>query len=171
MASFTPHSQLSQRVLIIGPSNIGDAILASDVIATVRARYPNAHLTLVVGERAHTLFAGDPRIQTLVDADAFDSAVGRLKLAISLWRYQPHVVVDLRHTAYPLLLKPLTAWRYLRQAPKTIMHMRDRHLWKLRVQAPSVTHAPVPRGGMRKDATAVRPWSFTTETPSNGSSL
>jgi len=135
------------RIVIIGPSNIGDAILASDVVASVRHRYPDAHLTLVVGERSHALFAGDPRIQTLVDADAFDSFLGRLKLAFDLWRYQPHVVVDLRHTLYPLLLKPLAMWRYLLQPPKTVIHVRDQHLWKLRVQAPPVKevlagHAP-----------------------------
>jgi len=124
------------RILIIGPSNIGDAILASDVIAAVRGRYPDAHLTLVVGERAQSLFAGDPRIQTLVDADSYGSAIGRLKLALALWRYQPNVVVDLRSTFYPVVLKPFIAWRYVRQPPRTVTHMRERHLWKLRVQAP-----------------------------------
>jgi len=122
-------------VLIIGPSNIGDAILAGGVVAAIREQHPGAHLTLVVGERAQALFAGDPRIQTLVNADAFDSPVGRLRLTLSLWRYQPQVVVDLRHTLYPVVLKPLTIWRYLRQPPRALTHMRERHLWKLRVQA------------------------------------
>ncbi|MBI4004307.1 MAG: glycosyltransferase family 9 protein [Candidatus Omnitrophica bacterium] len=130
---------MSQRVLIIGPSNIGDAILAGDVVAAVREQHPDAHLTLVVGERAQALFAGDPRIQTLVNADAFSSPIGRLRLALSLWRYQPQVVVDLRHTLYPFLLKPLTAWRYLRQPPRRLVHMHERHLWKLHAQAPGAS--------------------------------
>ena len=128
------HAQVS-RILLIGPSNIGDAILASDVVAALRSGFPGAHLTLVVGERAQMLFAGDPRIQTLVNADAFSSSIGRLRLAWSLWRYQPQVVVDLRHTLYPIMLKPLTVWRYFRQPPKRLSHMRERHLWKLRVHA------------------------------------
>jgi len=127
--------EIVSRILIIGPSNIGDAILAGDVVAAVREQHPDAHLTLVVGERAQALFAGDPRIQTLVNADAFSSPMERLRLALSLWRYQPQVIVDLRHTLYPVLLKPLTAWRYLRQPPRALTHMRERHLWKLRVQA------------------------------------
>jgi ADP-heptose:LPS heptosyltransferase len=126
------------RTLIIGPSNIGDAILASDVVAAVSARHPDAHLTLVVGRRAKALFAEDPRIHTLVDADAFASGSGRLRLALALWRYHPHVLVDLRHTLYPLLLKPLSAWRYLRQPPRGLRHMRERHLWRLAVQAPGI---------------------------------
>ena len=124
-----------QRILVIGPSNIGDAILASPVIAALHRRYPGAHLSLVVGTRARALFAGDPRVHSLIDADAYGTPAGRLKLAWALWRYQPQVVVDLRHTVYPLLLKPLAAWRYLRQPPRRLTHMRERHLWKLRAQA------------------------------------
>ncbi|MBI3996801.1 MAG: glycosyltransferase family 9 protein [Candidatus Omnitrophica bacterium] len=128
----------TKRVLIIGPSNIGDGILAGGVMASVHARCPDAHVTLAVGARAKALFVEDPRIQVLVDTDLYDSARGRLTLAWILWRYQPHAVIDLRHTLYPLLLKPLSAWRYLRQPPKALIHMRERHLWKLRAQAPAL---------------------------------
>src|SRR3989338_4511264 len=117
--------KLSHRILVIGPSNIGDAILMSSVVSALHARYPEAHATLVVGSRARAVFVDDPRVQVLVDADRFDSALGRLQLAVSLWRYHPHVVVDLRHTLYPLLLKPLTAWRYLRRPPRAVAHMRE----------------------------------------------
>ncbi|MBI4342084.1 MAG: glycosyltransferase family 9 protein [Candidatus Omnitrophica bacterium] len=123
---------------MIGPSNIGDAILVSGVIAAVRTRYPEGHLTLVVGERAAALFAEDPRIQTLVNADRFRSPLARVTLAFALWRYQPQVLVDLRHTLYPLLLKPLQAWRYLRQPPRDVVHMRERHRWKLHAQVPGI---------------------------------
>ena len=125
-----------KRILVIGPSNIGDAILASEVVAAVHRRFPEAHLTLVVGERAQALFDRDPRVGQLINTDRYDSAAGRLKLALSLWRLRPQLLIDLRHTVYPLLLKPLSSWRYVRQPPKTIKHMRDRHLWKLRAQVP-----------------------------------
>ena len=134
-----------QRVLIIGPSNIGDAILAGDVVDAVATRYPHAHLTLVVGERAKPLFVDDPRIHTLVETEQFDSPLGRLKLALTLWRYHPHIVVDLRHTLYPLLLKPFAGWRYVRQPPKGLPHMRDRHLWKLQAQVPGFRLPRSPR--------------------------
>jgi len=127
-----------RRLLIIGPSNIGDALLASPVIQALSAHYAKAHLTLVVGERAKALFLEDVRVHTLVDLDRFGSLLGRLKLAVALWRYRPQVVVDLRHTLYPLLLKPLEIVRYLRQPPKGVIHRRDRYLWKLRAQAPGI---------------------------------
>lgn len=132
---------MARRLLLIAPSNIGDAILASDVLALLRAQYPEAHLTVVAGTRAQALWQQDPRIQTLVDLGAYDSGLGRLRLAWALWRYQPQVVVDLRHTMYPLLLKPLTAWRYLRQPPRRVTHMRARHLWALECQAPATAPA------------------------------
>ena len=130
---------LAERVLVIGPSNIGDAMLASDVIAAVSHAFPEAHVTLAVGERAKALFAGDPRIHSLVDLDHFSAPLARVKLLWALWGYRPHIVVDLRHTLYPLLLKPWNAWRYLRQPPARIAHMRERYLWKLRAQVPRMS--------------------------------
>jgi ADP-heptose:LPS heptosyltransferase len=133
-----PRPTLARRVLIIGLSNIGDAILMSGVVAAVRAHEPEAHVTLVVGERARAVFVDDPRVQALVDADRFSSIPGRVKLALALWRYRPHVVVDLRHTVYPMLLKPLSAWRYLRRPPRAVGHMRERHRWMLSAQVPDI---------------------------------
>ncbi|MBI2104345.1 MAG: glycosyltransferase family 9 protein [Candidatus Omnitrophica bacterium] len=144
-----------QRVLLIGPSNIGDAILAAGALHALASRYPQAHLTLVVGERAKALFAEDPRVHTLVDADRFSSPLGRLRLAVALWRYHPHVVVDLRHTLYPLLLKPLRAWRYFRRPPRGIVHMRDRHLWTLRAQLAGIPAHESPVWWSAKDAAHV----------------
>jgi heptosyltransferase-2 len=137
----------AERIVIIGPSNIGDAVLAADVVAAVRRARPEAHLTLVVGARAHALFAGDPRIQTLVDTDAFASPGGRVRLAWALWRHRPHHVVDLRHTLYPWLLAPHRAWRYVRQPPARLAHMRERHRWKLRAQAPALARSLEDGGG------------------------
>ena len=128
----------SQRVLIIGPSNVGDAILASPVIAAATRRFPQAHVTLVVGARAAALFTDDPRVQALVDTSRFDSPLGRLQLALALWRYHPHVVIDLRHTLYPLLLTPWSAWRVLRRPPRALAHMRARHLWSAQAQVPAL---------------------------------
>jgi ADP-heptose:LPS heptosyltransferase len=126
------------RILVIGPSNVGDAILMSEVIAALRQRYPAAHLTLAVGARAQAVFLEDPRVQALVDLDRFDSLMGKLRLAQAFWRYRPRRVVDLRHTAFPLLLAPLRSWRYLRRPPRRLRHQRDRYLWQLMTQVPEV---------------------------------
>ena len=153
-ASLQPPAFGLRRILVIGPSNIGDAILASGVVAALHQRFPEAHLTLVVGPRAIPLFTDDPRIQTLVDSGRYDSPLRRLRLAVALWRHRPHVVVDLRHTLYPLLLKPLSAWRYFRQPLRSIVHMRDRHLWKLGAQVPGLAGV-----GLLPEAARTTLWS------------
>lgn len=127
-----------RRILIIGPSNIGDALLMGEVIAAAAEYDPDAQLILVVGERAQTLFADDPRVSILLNTDAFDSPLGRLHLALRLWRLRPQLIIDLRHTVYPMLLKPWLILRYLRRPPALLRHMRDRYRWLLRVQAPSI---------------------------------
>jgi ADP-heptose:LPS heptosyltransferase len=133
----------ARRVLVIGPSNIGDGILVSEVVARVRQAHPKAQLTLVVGERAALLFEDDPRVQQLIVMERYERAA-RLNLLVKLWRWGPQVVVDLRGTAFPLALKPLSAWRYARRPPEKLTHMHDRHLWKLAAQAPEVARR-VPR--------------------------
>lgn len=148
-----------KRILVIGPSNIGDGILIADVVARVRDRFPEAYLALVVGQRASVVFDGDPRIQALLDTDSNDSPWGRIKLAAKLWRYQPHILVDLRSTLYPLLLKPFVIWRYLLKPPTSMLHMRARHLWKLKAQVPGIGRAAAGHlgaiGWSPKDAAAV----------------
>ena len=135
---------MPKHAVIIGPSNIGDAILAAEVIAQVHTAAPDVQMTLVVGARARSLFEEDPRIHTLLDADAFEGWRGRLRLALVLWREHPEIVVDLRHTALPVLLTPCTAWRYLSKPPRHITHMRDRHLWTLARHAPQFFQKTTP---------------------------
>ena len=132
-----------ERILIIGPSNIGDGILVSDVVARTSAAFPKAHLTLLVGERAKLLYEDDARIHTLVDLDALEGAWAKIRLTAQLIGYQPSLVIDLRDTAYPFLLKPWRAWRYVLKPPRHIRHMHERHLWKLAKQAPAVVAQPV----------------------------
>ncbi len=125
-----------KRIIIIGPSNIGDGVLVMDVIAAVCRTYPDAQIGLVVGERASMLFDQDERIHRLWAIDTFEGALGRIKLLIELMQYRAEACVDLRGTAFPLLLAPKVFWRYLKQPPKRIVHMHKRHLWKLSHQLP-----------------------------------
>lgn len=141
--------QVPQRVLVIGPSNIGDAVLAGDVLAKVRAWFPSAHLALVVGERAAELFRDDPRIQTLINAGLYEGPLGRVRLAFRLWRMRPRRVVDVRHTLYPFLLTPCSSWRHVLRPPRTLTHMRERYLWLLHHQVP---HRLQEAGSWRQEA-------------------
>ena len=125
-----------RRVLIIGPSNIGDAVLISPVVARVHRAYPSAHVTLLVGERARAVFANDPRIRQVWVMEEWSGLAGRLRLLWAVWRLRPKVLIDLRQTILPLLWRPWRILRYVRPVPKTATHMRQRHLWRLHTQEP-----------------------------------
>ena len=124
-----------QRILVIGLSNIGDAILMSPVIQRLHHRFPEARLTLLVGERAQPLFDQDPRVHELWCSDDFRGPLGRLKLAGRVRALRPDLLIDLRQTLLPLVWKPWRALRYARRPPTTILHKRQQHLWRLACQS------------------------------------
>ena len=157
--------RLVRRVVVIGLSNIGDAVLMSPVIQRLHERYPDARLTLFTGERAAALFAGDARVHEVVLLDDFDGGWGLIRLAWRVLALRPNVLIDLRHTLLPLLWKPWRALRYFRQVPKTVVHMRDRHLWKLETQDAGVRGQRSEVRGQKRETTAAnRP----TGQPANG---
>jgi len=135
------------RLLVIGHSNIGDAVLMSPVIAWLHAAFPQAHLTLVVGERAEAVFARDPRVQQLLTMERFGGWWGRLRLVGLVWRVRPDVLIDLRRTVLPLFWKPWRAWRYAWPLPPAAVHMRERHLLRLERQIGIPVSLPSAPGG------------------------
>ena len=129
------------RILVIGLSNVGDAVLMSPVIQRLWSRYPGARLTLIVGERARMVYSGDPRVRTLWGMEDFSGAWGKVRLVAAMWRANPDLLVDLRQTILPLFWRPWRVARYLWPVPKSVVHMRDRHVWKLIVQESGLTAA------------------------------
>jgi len=136
-SNFQLPTRATQRILVIGLSNIGDAILMSPVVAQLSARYPDVQMTLCVGERAGQLFVSDPRVHRVVGLEEFAGLWGRLRLALFVWRVHPDLLVDLRQTMLPLVWKPWRMWRYFWPVPPRLTHRRARHLWKLNRQAPT----------------------------------
>ena len=128
--------RLRHRVLILGPSNIGDGLLVADIVAAMSRHFPHSHMTLVLGDRAGQIFEDDPRVHTLINMELYEGASGRLKLMGMFWRYRPHVLLDLRHTLYPAVLKPFRFWRYLIRPPRSARHMHERHWQAVRAQVP-----------------------------------
>ena len=52
----------------------------SPVVARLRASYPAAHLTLLVGARAQAPFDRDPRVQRVINIEEFAGWWGALRL-------------------------------------------------------------------------------------------
>lgn len=100
----TSHPRISlhnMRILFIGPSRIGDAVLASGLLNHLTANYPDARFTVACGEAAAPLFEAMPRLEHLI-------AMRKQPRAAHWWQLWKQVVgtrwsmvVDVRRSAIP----------------------------------------------------------------------
>lgn len=121
-----------KRILVIGLSNIGDAILTSPVIAVLRKKFPSAHLALLVGPRAFAVFKNDGRIDKKIIYDKTIHWKNKLRLVNRLRQDKYDLVVDLRNTGFSVFLGARYRTSIFKKPPKSLVHMIDRHLWKLK---------------------------------------
>ena len=88
-----------KKILVFSFSFIGDAVLSTAVIQPLRAHFPNAHITFLVGPSAFNILANDPQLDfTLVYDNRGEHAglKGRMKLINSLRREKFDLFVNLR---------------------------------------------------------------------------
>ena len=88
-----------KKILVFSFSFIGDAVLSTVVIQPLRAHFPDAHITFLVGPRAFDLLAPDPNIDaTLIYDNQSEHAgwKGRLRLIKTLRVDKFNLVVNLR---------------------------------------------------------------------------
>jgi lipopolysaccharide heptosyltransferase II len=119
------------RILVIGLSNIGDAVLTTPVIKVLRKNFPDAHLALLTGPRAFGVFKSDRRIDEKIIYDKKIHWKNKWRLVSRLRRDKYDLVVDLRNTAFSLFLGAKYRTSLFAKPPKSLTHMKDRHLWKL----------------------------------------
>ena len=117
------------RVLFIAPSNVGDAILALPALDLVRAELPAARITALAGRRSFAVFAARADVAEVIVDERRRSWRAPLALWQQLRLRRFGLVVDLRHTLWPLLLGVRRASPLWRRPPRALIHMGDRHLW------------------------------------------
>lgn len=93
-----------QHILIVSLSNIGDVVLTTPVIMNVATRFPDAHITVIVGPKAVSILQGSRHIHRLVVYDKKAKLFDKIRFIFSLWRYRYDYVIDLRNTAIPYLV-------------------------------------------------------------------
>ena len=87
------------KILIFSFTFIGDAVLSTAVIQPLRQRFPDAHITFLVGPRAAALFTTEPQINAVHIYDNRGEHAGwkgRLRLIETLLREKFDIVVNLR---------------------------------------------------------------------------
>ena len=88
-----------KRILVFSFSFIGDAVLSTTVIQPLRAHFPDAHITFLVGPRAFDLLAAEPNIDATILYDNRGEHAGwkgRLRLIKTLRLGKFDLVVNLR---------------------------------------------------------------------------
>jgi heptosyltransferase-2 len=93
-----------EKILIINLSNIGDVVLTLPAVDLIKGNFPEAKLTMLVGPKAKGLFELDSRIDDLIIYDKYKSIKSKISLSMHLRRYNFDMVLDFRHTAFPLFL-------------------------------------------------------------------
>lgn len=90
---------MRKKILVFSFSFIGDAVLSTAVIQPLRAHFPEAHITFLVGPRAFDLLATDPNIAATLVYDNQGEHTGwkgRLRLVKTLRDGKFDLVVNLR---------------------------------------------------------------------------
>ena len=88
-----------KRILVFSFSFIGDTVLSTAVIRPLRAHFPDAHITFLVGPRASDLLTTEPNIDAVIIYDNRGEHAGwkgRLRLIKTLRRDKFDLVVNLR---------------------------------------------------------------------------
>lgn len=129
------------KVLFITLSNIGDAVLTTPAITAILENFKDAEITLMVSPRVAGLFKGDPHFEQVIVYKK-DAPLGKkMALIKSLRAIEFDLLVDFKDTMLPFLLYAKKKTPILKKAPPCIVHMRDKHLWKLRQTLPQILNA------------------------------
>src|SRR2546422_3194113 len=64
--SANAHVPAVPRILLIRPDHLGDMVLTTPVLAALKSRLPNAHLTMMVGPWSSEIVARHPAIDRLI---------------------------------------------------------------------------------------------------------
>ncbi len=122
-----------KRILVISLSNIGDVVLTCPVMDVLLRDFPQAQLSLVVSEKAASLFTDHPQMSTVV-YNKHLPLWGQIYWFQRLWRQSYDVIVDFRQSAMGLFLR--NRWRTPVGKQQYQGHMRFKHFERLKTVYP-----------------------------------
>ncbi len=130
-----------EKILFVTLSNVGDVVLTTPALMTLVAEYPAAKLTVVAGPRAESLLAGSRYIHRLVVYDKRASWIRQWFFLKKLREESYDLVVDLRNTAIPYLVRAKQRSPLFRRLKA--VSFRERHLEVLAAMGIRGTGIPV----------------------------
>jgi heptosyltransferase-2 len=121
-----------RKILFITLSNIGDCVLTLPVLDVLREKFRHSKITVLAGSRSKQIFQGNPVADKLIVYNKRSSLREKITLFNNLQEEDFDIVVDLRASLLGILIparyKASSSWNI----PKNIMHMKDRHLYKIK---------------------------------------
>lgn len=120
------------KILFITLSNIGDVILTMPTLDRLIVNFPKAEVDIVCGERAVGLFKDNYYVKNVITYSKTKGFQDMVSFFLRLRKKNYDLIVDLKNTALPLLLKgKIKTYPWL-NAPNNILHMRERFLYKIK---------------------------------------
>lgn len=120
------------RILVITLSNLGDIVLTTPVVATLRSEFPLARIDVLVGPPGKAVFEKDKNIFKVVVYDKHMPIAGKVRLQMKLKRLNYDLIVDLRNTVLGLLIGPKYRTSTIQSFPSEVIHSIDKHLHRLK---------------------------------------
>ncbi len=96
LSALTTADLTSMRILLTKLKHIGDALLMTPVIMAIRARYPDAEITVVVRKGTEGILAGCPAIDRILTAAAPE---GSRRSALN-WLEEARTIAELRRKKF-----------------------------------------------------------------------
>ncbi len=121
------------KILLITLTNIGDAVLSLPVVLVLKEKYPSAKLDVLLGQPPAELFKKISYFRQVIVYNKKVSWLRKLNLILRLRREKYDLIIDLRHSLFPLFIGAKRHTPLLFRVPKKIKHIRDFYLWKLKI--------------------------------------
>lgn len=93
------------RILFIGHTRIGDAVLSTGILQALAERHGNARVTVACGAAAAPLFAAAPFVEHVLPIVKRRYALHWLEIWRQVAATRWDLIVDLRHSAIPWLVR------------------------------------------------------------------
>jgi len=130
------------KILFVTLSNIGDVFLSLPSLDLLCAMFPEASVTVISGKRPCTIFDHNPRVDQVIVYDRRMGFLKKIALIRSLRDQHFDCVIDLRGSFFGWGVPARYHIPAFVRIPRTIRHMKDRHLYKVKA---AVQSFPLPR--------------------------
>ena len=98
------YTVLRMRILFIGPTRVGDTILATSIINHYINKYKSSEFTVVTSSVSQNLFKKMPQLQNLIIINKMRFSLHWLKIWSKVFIYRWDLVIDLRSSVLSYLV-------------------------------------------------------------------